>query len=186
VHPKYTVYLATDRIHSQTPETDQISSQSSATRTLDVTGDARLGGVLDVSREPMYQSHIQTCIVGDLNGDQNASMLMTDIRSVGVETINVHASTVVTDGLNANTVEAIDVHTQGITSNDIENSATIRTSDIHVSNSITSGTVDISGTLRCGVLTTDDSAVTIASGTFDAQAAYAKFGDTETSLSTER
>jgi hypothetical protein len=32
-------------------ETDQISSQSSATRTLDVTGDARLGGVLDVSRE---------------------------------------------------------------------------------------------------------------------------------------
>jgi hypothetical protein len=60
-------------------------------------------------------------------------MLMTDIRSVGVETINVHASTVVTDGLNANTVEAIDVHTQGITSNDIENSATIRTSDIHVS-----------------------------------------------------
>jgi hypothetical protein len=40
-------------------------------------------------------------------------------------------------------------------------------------------------TLRCGVLT-DDSAVTIASGTFDAQAAYAKFGDTGTSLSTER
>jgi hypothetical protein len=36
---------------------------------------------------------------------------VTDIRSVGVETINVHASTVVTDGLNANTVEAIDVHT---------------------------------------------------------------------------
>jgi cytoskeletal protein CcmA (bactofilin family) len=184
------VSMTSDRIHSQTLETDQISSQSSATRTLDVTGDARLGGVLDVSRElHVPVAHIQTCIVGDLNADQMHvnTVDVTDIRSVGVETINVHASTVVTDGLNANTVEAIDVHTQGITSNDIENSATIRTSDIHVSNSITSGTVDISGTLRCGVLTTDDSAVTIASGTFDAQAAYAKFGDTEsTSLSTER
>jgi hypothetical protein len=65
------------------------------------------------------------------NARQYATDDVTDIRSVGVETINVHASAV-TDGLNANTV-AVDVHTQGITSNDIENSATIRTSDIHVS-----------------------------------------------------
>jgi hypothetical protein len=107
---------------------------------------------------------------------------VTDIRSVGVETImRIYSSD---RWIKCEYRKAIDVHTQGITSNDI-NSATIRTSDIH--QFITSGTVDISGTLRCGVLTTDDSAVTIASGTFDAQAAYAKFGDTEgTSLSTER
>jgi hypothetical protein len=96
--------MTSDRIHSQTLETDQISSQSSATRTLDVTGDARLGGVLDVSRE-LHVPVAQTCIVGDLNGDQMHvnTVDVTDIRSVGVETINVHASTVVTDGLNANT-----------------------------------------------------------------------------------
>jgi hypothetical protein len=69
----------------------------------------------------MYQSHIYKPVSGDLNGSKMRvnTVDVTDIRSVGVETINVHASTVVTDGLNAN-VEAIDVHTQGITSNDMK------------------------------------------------------------------
>jgi hypothetical protein len=42
--------MTSDRIHSQTLETDQIFSIERDAN-VDVTGDARLGGVLDVSRE---------------------------------------------------------------------------------------------------------------------------------------